>query len=106
LDVEAEGPKCKLHLFGIQFPGATGIAEVSGQAYGPADVEGDPSAETGVETKSMWLSFERLEVRCRRFDPDAKLITVALQAEACDAESGSCGSVDCSVRCTVVDELW
>ncbi len=106
LDVEAEGPKCQLHLYGIPFPDAAGIAEVSGQSYGPADVDGDPIAEGGVETPSMWLSFERLDVRCRGYDREAGLVTVELQAEVCDAESGRSGSVDCVVRCSIVDDLW
>ncbi len=105
LDVEAQGPKCKLHLYGIPFPEATGIADVAGRSYGPAEVEGDPIAEGGVETKSLWLSFERLEVNCRGYDPDAKLITVVLQAEVCDAESGRSGTVDCMIRCSIVNEF-
>jgi hypothetical protein len=106
LDVEAEGPKCKLHLYGIPFPGAAGIAELAGRSYGPVDVDGDPIAEGGVETRNLWLSFERLEVRCRSHDPDANLLTVSLEAEVRDSETGRSGSVDCRVRCSIVDELW
>jgi hypothetical protein len=106
LDVEAEGAKCKLHLYGIPFPGAAGISGVAGRSYGPAEVAGDPIAEGGIETKTMWLSFERLEVRCRGYDPDAGLMTVALEADVCDSLSGRSGRVDCRVRCTVVKSVW
>jgi hypothetical protein len=106
LDVVAEGPKCKLHLYAIPFPDAAGIAELAGRSYGPADVEGDPIAESGVETRNRWLAFERLEVRCRGYDPDTQLLTVVFRAEASDAESGRSGTVDCSVRCAGVDKVW
>ena len=106
LDAESEGPKCRLHLYGIPFAGAGSIAELAGRSYGPAEVDGDPIAEGGVEIRDMWLSFERLEVRVRGYDPQAGLITVALQADVRDAESGRSGAVDCSIRCTMVDKLW
>lgn len=106
--MEAEGPKCKLHLFGIRFPQAASIADLPNHVFGPDSdsVHDDPIAEGGIEMKGMWLSFQSLEVKCRAYDPEAKRITVSFTAEVEDHESGRSGSVDCSVRCCVVDELW
>jgi hypothetical protein len=108
LDVEAKGAKCKLHLHGIPFNEAKSIDELPGKAFGPTSegVNDDPMAEGGVETKSMWLSFKSIEVKCRSYDSEANVITVWFSAEVEDSETGRSGTVDCSVRCTIVDSLW
>ncbi len=106
LDVEAEGPQCKLHLYGIPFPNAATAAELPNQTYGPAEVEGDPIAEGGVEMRSMWLSFLHLAVKCGHYNVHEETLKVTLQADVCDVESGRSGVVDSVVRCTVEQALW
>ncbi len=105
LHIEAAAAKCKLHLRGIPFPGAGGVADLAGRAYGPTDVPGDPIAEGGIETRHLWLSFERLGVRCGGYDSTSGVLTVEFQGEVRDAETGRSGSVDCTLRCEVVARL-
>ena len=108
LSVEAKGAKCKLHLFGVPFPYAKSVDELSGMVFGPTHegVCDDPIAEGGVETRNMWLSFQTLEVKCRSYDPEKKVIIVWFSGEVVNNESGRSGTVDSSVRCAIVDSLW
>ncbi|HQR41555.1 MAG TPA: hypothetical protein PLX97_02700 [Gemmatales bacterium] len=84
LDVKALSKKCRFSLFGIPFRNAASVADLAGQTYGPADVDGDPIAESTIETKAGGYGYERVEVRCRSFDAAAKQITVAVLADVVD----------------------
>lgn len=108
LDVEAEGPKCKLKLYGIPFPDAMGVADLAGKVFGPdmESVRDDPIAEGGIETRRMWLSYVSLMVRCKAFDSGSGRISVVFEGEVRDAETGFGGAIEGMVRCRVVERLW
>jgi hypothetical protein len=108
LDVEAEGSKCRLKLFGIPFPDAGGIENLPGAVFGPdaETVLDDPIAEGGVELKGMWLSYLSLTVKCRAYEPGSGSITVLFEGEVVEAETGFNGTVEGMVRCRVVESLW
>lgn len=108
LDIEAKGPKARLRLYGIPFPGAALIDDLAGKVFGPdsESVLDDPIAEGGIETKQMQLSYLSLMVRCKRYDPQAGTLTVAFEGEVVEADSGFGGPIEGTVRCSVVDNLW
>ena len=108
LDVEAEGSKCRLKLYGIPFPDATAIADLSGKVFGPDSetVLDDPIAEGSIETRRMWLSYVSLTVKCRSYDAGSASITVAFEGKVLEVETGFRGTVEGMVRCRVVESLW
>jgi hypothetical protein len=107
-DAEAESSKFGLKLYGISFPDATGVADLSGKVFGPdtESVRDDPIAEGGIETKRMWLSYLSLTVRCRSCDAGSGSITVAFEGEVVEAETRFGGEFEGMVRCRVVESLW
>lgn len=108
LDIEATGSFGTLKLYGIPFPDAKDITELTGRSFGPDSdkVFSDPIAEGGIEMGESYLTWVSLAVRCSGHNTENETLSVAFQGEAEDPEWGDTGQFDGLVVCDIRDSLF
>jgi hypothetical protein len=101
----AEGDKCELCLPGMPFPDTAEIADLVGKVYNSTTevVHSTGMSEGHIRVGNLYLSFERLKVKCKSVDSTKNELALSLQADAEDRINGGSGDVDCGVRCEITE---